>query len=186
MNKKVAKRVACFAAASLIVFSGTSVIAADGKLRRHIRQSCVLKVGRSTKELAYRALSAKEAAVKETGTEPGTAQLAEKLGCSEKQVREALDAIADPVSLYEPVFGCDGDELYLSDRLADADGESWLDRIALREALKHCTRREKKLLGIRYYLGRTQTEAAAELGVSQAQISRLERGAIEKLRKFMD
>ena len=167
-------------------FSTYAVPMIAGELRRHIRQSCVLKVGRSTKELAYRALSAKEAAVKETGTEPGTAQLAEKLGCSEKQVREALDAIADPVSLYEPVFGCDGDELYLSDRLADADGESWLDRIALREALKHCTRREKKLLGIRYYLGRTQTEAAAELGVSQAQISRLERGAIEKLRKFMD
>ena len=98
---------------------------------------------------------------------------------------EALDAISDPLSLYEPVFGQDGDEIYLYDRIADENGETWMDKIALYDAMKHCSSREAKILYIRYYRGKTQTEAAAELGVSQAQISRIEKSALQKLRKYM-
>lgn len=166
-------------------FSTYAVPMIDGEIRRHLRQSCVLKVGRSTKDLAYRALSVKERLAKARGSEPDAAAIAAELRRDEADVREALDAIADPVSLFEPAGGQDYDDLCLSDRIADSGGEEWIDRIALREALKHCTPREKKLISIRYYLGRTQTEAAAELGVSQAQICRLEHGAIDKLKKFM-
>ena len=167
-------------------FSTYAVPMIDGEIRRYLRQSCVLKVGRSTKDLAYRALTAKEQLSKSNGSEPDTAEIASFLGRDEADVRRALDAIADPLSLYEPAGGQDGDDISLSDRIADSDGEDWIDRIALKEALKKCTPREKRLLSIRYYLGRTQTEAAAELGISQAQICRLERGAIDKLRKNME
>ena len=166
-------------------FSTYAVPMIEGELRRHMRQSCVLKVGRRTKELAYKALSLRDASLKQTGEEPSPRELSLALGCTEAELREALCAISDPLSLYEPVYSRDGDELYLSDKLEAPDGDAWFEGIALREALRHCTGREKKLLGIRYRLGKTQTEAASRLGVSQAQISRLERGAIEKLRKYM-
>ena len=168
-------------------FSTYAVPMIDGEIRRYLRQSCVLKVGRSTKDLAFRALSVKEQLSKKNGAEPDTSAIAEALGRDEADVRRALDAIADPLSLYEPVNVNDGgDDISLSDRIADCCGEDWIDRIALKEALKKCTPREKKLISIRYYLGRTQTEAAAELGISQAQICRLEHGAIDKLRKNME
>ena len=168
-------------------FSTYAVPMIDGEIRRYLRQSCVLKVGRSTKDLAFRALSVKEQLSKKNGAEPDTSAIAESLGRDEADVRRALDAIADPLSLYEPVNVNDGgDDISLSDRIADCCGEDWIDRIALKEALKKCTPREKKLISIRYYLGRTQTEAAAELGISQAQICRLEHGAIDKLRKNME
>ena len=167
-------------------FSTYAVPMIDGEMRRHLRQNCVLKVGRSTKDLAYRALTVREELSKEKGSEPDTAAVAAALGKDEAEVRDALDAIADPMSLFDPVSSPDGEGPCLSDRLADADGEEWIDRIALNEALRHCTERETALLHLRYYIGRTQTEAAAELGVSQAQISRLEKSAIEKLKKYME
>ena len=131
-----------------------------GEIRRYLRDSCALKVGRSTKDLAYRALTAKEE-LKRSGSEPDNAAIAEYLGCSEKDVDEALGAISDP------------------------EGDSWIDGIALKEALRHCTKREAEILRIRYYNGKTQTEAAMQAGVSQAQISRIEKSALQKLRKYM-
>ena len=155
-----------------------------GEIRRCLRDGCALKVGRSTKDLAYKALSAKEELSK-AGTEPDDEAVAAYLGRRPEDVARALEAISDPLSIYEPLPSCEGEELTLSDRIADAEGDSWIDRIALREALKHCTRREAEILRIRYYRGKTQTEAAAETGVSQAQISRIEKAALEKLRKYM-
>ena len=166
-------------------FSTYAVPMIAGEIRRYIRESCALKVGRSTKDVAYRALSVREEMIKDTGAEPDIKTIAEAMGCDPARVSEALDAIADPVSLYEPVFGQDGDELFLSDRIADDDDGAWMDMIALKDALRKCTPREEKILKIRYYRGKTQTEAAAELGVSQAQISRIEKAALQKLKKNM-
>ena len=155
-----------------------------GEIRRYLRDGCALKVSRSMKDLAYRALSAKEELAR-SGAEPDGKAVAAYLGCREKDVARALDAISDPVSIYEPLQSCDGDDLTVCDRLSDPDGDSWIDKIALKEALRHCTRREAEILRIRYYRGKTQTEAAAETGVSQAQISRIEKAALEKLKKYM-
>ncbi len=156
-----------------------------GEIRRYMRESCALKVGRSVKDTAYRALSVREELSKTAGEEPDIKTIAKAMGCEPAKVAEALDAISDPISLYEPVCSQDGDELLLSERIADDDGELWIDKIALYEAVKRCTPKEAKLLTIRYYNGKTQTEAAAELGVSQAQISRMEKSALLKLKKYM-
>ena len=166
-------------------FSTYAVPMIAGEIRRFLRESCALKVGRSTKDIAYKALSARDEISKNTGKEPDVKDIAAVLGCEPERVSEAIDAIADPVSLYEPVFGQDGDEIYLCDRIADENGELWMDKIALYDAMKHCSEREAKILRIRYYRGKTQTEAAAELGVSQAQISRIEKSALQKLKKYM-
>jgi RNA polymerase sporulation-specific sigma factor len=155
-----------------------------GEMRRYLRDGCALKVGRSTKDLAYRALSAREELAR-AGKEPDNEAIAAYLGCGAKDVCQALEAISDPLSIYEPFPSCDGEDLTLSDRIADSDGDSWIDRIALKEALRRCTRREAEILRLRYYNGKTQTEAAAEAGVSQAQISRIEKAALEKLKKYM-
>ena len=165
--------------------SYTSVPMIVGEIRRYLRESCALKVGRSVKDTAYRALTVREELAKKTGEEPDIKTVAKVMGCDPSKVAEALDAISDPISLYEPVCAQDGDELLLSDRIADDDGELWIDKIALYEAVKHCTPKEARLLKIRYYRGKTQTEAAAELHVSQAQISRIEKSALQKLKKYM-
>ena len=166
-------------------FSTYAVPMIAGEIRRYLRESCALKVGRSTKDIAYKALSARDELAKKSGGEPSVSDIAAMLDCEPSRVAEALDAISDPLSLYEPVFGQDGDEIYLYDRIADENGETWMDKIALYDAMKHCSAREAKILQIRYYRGKTQTEAAAELGVSQAQISRIEKSALQKLRKYM-
>lgn len=166
-------------------FSTYAVPMIAGEIRRYLRESCALKVGRSTKDIAYKALSVRDEISKRTGAEPELADIASAVGCEPSRVSEALDAIADPLSLYEPVYGTDGDEIYLCERIADENGELWMDKIALYDAMKHCTAKEAKILQIRYYRGKTQTEAAAELGVSQAQISRIEKTALQKLKKYM-
>ena len=166
-------------------FSTYAVPMIAGEIRRYLRESCALKVGRSTKDIAYKALSARDELSKKTGAEPELSDVAAAIGCEPSRVAEALDAIADPLSLYEPVFGQEGDEIYLSERIADENSELWMDKLALYDALKRCTAREAKILRIRYYRGKTQTEAAAELGVSQAQISRIEKAALQKLKKYM-
>ena len=166
-------------------FSTYAVPMIAGEIRRYLRESCALKVGRSTKDIAYKALSARDELSKKNGCEPELSDIAAAVGCETSRVTEALDAIADPLSLYEPVFGQDGDEIYLSERIADESGDLWMDKIALYDAMKHCNTREAKILHIRYYRGKTQTEAAAELGVSQAQISRIEKSALQKLKKYM-
>lgn len=166
-------------------FSTYAVPMIAGEIRRYLRESCALKVGRSTKDIAYKALSVRDELTKRTGREPELSDIAAAVGCDTARVAEALDAISDPLSLYEPVYGADGDEIYLSDRIADESGDAWLDRLALYDAMKHCSTREAKILQIRYYRGKTQTEAAEELGVSQAQISRIEKSALQKLKKYM-
>ena len=134
------------------------------------------------KDLAFRALKAREELSALYGREPTPEEIAGSIERDVREVREALDAVAEPLSLSEPA----GDEAYgLMDKLADDSDEGWIDRIALEDALKGCTKRERRVIYLRYYKGRTQQETARELSVSQAQISRIERSASERLKKAL-
>ena len=156
-----------------------------GEIRRYLRDNNAVRISRSVRDLAYRALSAREELMREKEGEPTVAEIAAKLGEKKENVLRAMEAIVEPVSLYEPVYSEGGDSIYLMDQLSDTSGgdESWLESIALKEAMKKLTERERKIIDMRYYLNKTQMEIASEIGISQAQVSRLEKGALEKMRK---
>ena len=137
------------------------------------------------RDLAYRALQAKEEISKDTGSEPSIEKIAERLGEKKEDVVIALEAITEPVSLYEPVFNDSGDSIYIMDQISDnsSTDEAWVEDIALRDAMKKLNEREKKIIDMRYFQSRTQSEIAKEIGISQAQVSRLEKSALERIRK---
>ena len=170
-----------------VKFSTYAVPMILGELRRYLRDSSSLRVSRSVRDLAYKALQAREELLSEKESEPSADEIAEKLGVSRESVSGAMEAIVEPMSIYEPVYNEGGDSLYVIDQLSDtASGdEGWLENIALREALKHLNERERTIIGMRYYANRTQTQIAEAIGISQAQVSRLEKGALEKMRKEM-
>ena len=170
-----------------VKFSTYAVPMILGELRRYLRDSGSVRVSRSIRDLAYRALQAREAVQSERGEEPTVEEIAEKLGVEKEPVLRAMEAIVEPMSIYEPVYNEGGDSLYVIDQLSDqgSGDEAWLENIALKEALKHLSERERTIIGMRYYGNRTQTEIAGEIGISQAQVSRLEKGALEKMRKCM-
>jgi RNA polymerase sporulation-specific sigma factor len=144
-------------------------------------------VSRGIRDLAYRALGVREQIVRDEQREPSIKEIAQKLSADEKLVGEAMEAIVEPVSLFDSVYGEGDDAMFVIDRLAD-EGESddlWVENITLGEAMKKLTPKEKNIIERRFYKGRTQMEIAEEIGISQAQVSRLEKGAIEKLRKYM-
>jgi len=144
-------------------------------------------VSRSLRDLAYRALAAREKLAAGLMRDPTAAEIAAEIGESEKAVAEALEAIVEPVSIYESVYSDGEDSVYVIDKLCDTgeSDESWIEDIALKEALKKLNEREKKIIALRYYAGRTQMEIAEEIGISQAQVSRLEKGALERMRREM-
>ena len=156
-----------------------------GEIRRYLRDNNAVRISRSVRDLAYRALSAREDLMREKEGEPTVADIAARLGEKKENVLRAMEAIVEPVSLYEPVYSEGGDSIYLMDQLSDTSGgdESWLESIALKEAMKKLTERERRIIDMRYYLNKTQMEIASEIGISQAQVSRLEKGALEKMRK---
>ncbi len=156
-----------------------------GEVRRYLRDNNSIRVSRSVRDLAYRALKAKEALSDTLGREPTLQEIAARMGCSAEQVGAALEAIVEPVSLFEPVYNDGGDSIYVMDQISDPSGtdEAWLDNIALREAVKKLTEREKKIIRMRFFQGKTQMEIAADIGISQAQVSRLEKGALARLKK---
>ena len=158
-----------------------------GELRRYLRDSSSVRVSRSVRDLAYKALQVREELIGEKESEPTCDEIAQRLGVKRESVSRAMDAIAQPMSIYEPVYNEGGDSLYVIDQLSDTSSgdESWLENIALRDALKHLSDREKRVIGMRYYGNRTQSEIACEIGISQAQVSRVEKGALEKLRRQM-
>ena len=140
------------------------------------------------RDLAYKALQTKEAISRSEQREAGVAEIAKCLGVSEKAVGEAMEAIVEPISIFDSVYGDGEDTVYVIDKLAD-ESESddvWVENISLKEALKKLNPREKNIIERRFYKGRTQMEIADEIGISQAQVSRLEKGAIDKLRRYMD
>ena len=156
-----------------------------GEVRRYLRDNNSIRVSRSVRDLAYRALKAKEALSDTLGREPTLQEIAARMGCPAEQVGAALEAIVEPVSLFEPVYNDGGDSIYVMDQISDPSGtdEAWLDNIALREAVKKLTEREKKIIRMRFFQGKTQMEIAADIGISQAQVSRLEKGALARLKK---
>ena len=170
-----------------VKFSTYAVPMIIGEVRRYLRDNNSIRVSRSMRDLAYRALTAREELMRESANEPTAQAIADKLGENKLSVIRAMEAIVEPISLYEPVFNESGDSLYVIDQLSDTSEseETWHENVALSEALKTLGPREKNIIIRRFYDNRTQTEVANEIGISQAQVSRLEKGAILKLRKCM-
>lgn len=168
-----------------VKFSTYAVPMIIGEVRRYLRDNSSLHVTRSVRDLAYRALQTKERLAL-SGCDISLAAVAEELGEKESDIKRALEAISEPLSLYEPVYNDGGDSIYLMDQLSDErSDEAWLEAIALREAVKGLGKREQSIINMRYYSGKTQIEIAAEIGISQAQVSRLEKGAFERIRRNM-
>ncbi|MBE6629151.1 MAG: RNA polymerase sporulation sigma factor SigG [Ruminococcaceae bacterium] len=168
-----------------VKFSTYAVPMIIGEIRRYLRDNNAIRISRSVRDLAYRAMQVREELIARKESEPTVDEIAARLGEKREAVLHAMEAIVEPISLYEPVTNEGGDSLYLMDQLADTSGgdEAWLENIVLREAMKVLSEREKKIINLRFYNNKTQMEIADEIGISQAQVSRLEKGALEKMRK---
>jgi RNA polymerase sporulation-specific sigma factor len=168
-----------------VKFSTYAVPMIIGEIRRYLRDNNAIRISRSVRDLAYRALGAREELMGDNQNEPTPAQIAEKIGESREAVVRAMEAIIEPMSLYEPIYSENGDSLYVIDQLADTNSsdEMWLENIALAEALEHLGERERRIISLRFFMNKTQMEIAEEIGISQAQVSRLEKGALERMRK---
>ena len=171
-----------------VQFSTYGVPMIAGELRRFLRDHSALRVSRSMRDTAYRVLQAKEKLLASTGREPSVEALSAETGIARSEIVFAMDAICEPVSLYEPVFGDGGESACIMDQIGDTKNgdEQWLEQIALEEAVSRLSPRERRILALRFYDGRTQTEVAREIGISQAQVSRLEKGAIGRIKKELD
>lgn len=166
-------------------FSTYAVPMIIGEIRRYLRDNSVIRVSRSMRDTAYRALKVKEDFLREHQREPTVDEIAARLEMKKSEVVFALDAILGPVSLFEPVWGEEGDTLCVMDQVGDPKNtdEQWLERIAMKEAIQSLPEREQKIVRMRFFEGRTQMEVAQEIHISQAQVSRLEKGALERIRK---
>ncbi len=170
-----------------VEFSTYAVPMILGEIRRFLRDNNSIRVSRSVRDLAYRALQTREKLAATMDRDPTAAEIAEAMDEKPEAVSQALDAIAEPVSLYEAVYSDGDDSIFLMDQLADetSTDDMWLEDIALQEAIAGLGERERKIIQLRYYKGKTQMEIASEIGISQAQVSRLEKGAFERIRKQM-
>ena len=168
-----------------VKFSTYGVPMIVGEIRRYLRDNSVMRVSRSMRDTAYKVLQAKEKYIAEHQREPTVEEIAKILDLKREDVVFSLDAIVDPVSLYEPVYSDGGDTICVMDQVKDTKNtdESWLENIALKEAIKKLTDREKRILSLRFFEGKTQMEVSAEVGISQAQVSRLEKNAINQIKK---
>ena len=166
-------------------FSTYGVPMIVGEIRRYLRDNSALRVSRSMRDTAYKVLQAKEQYLSEHQKEPTIDEISKILGLRREDVVTALDAIMDPVSLFDPVYSDGGDALCVMDQVRDAKNtdDSWRERIALKEAISRLGERERKILAMRFFQGKTQMEVSAEVGISQAQVSRLEKNAINQIRK---
>ena len=166
-------------------FSTYGVPMIIGEIRRYLRDNSAIRVSRSMRDTAYRVLQVRDRYLAEHQKEPTVEQIAQELEIPREEVVFAMDAIVDPVSLYEPVYSDGGDAICVMDQVRDTKNtdEDWTDRIALKEAMKRLDPRERRILSLRFYEGKTQMEVSAEVGISQAQVSRLEKGAIDAMRK---
>ena len=166
-------------------FSTYGVPMIVGEIRRYLRDNSSLRVSRSMRDTAYKVLQAKEKYISEHQKEPTIEEIAKILEIKREEVVFALDAIVDPVSLYEPVYDHGGDTICVMDQVKDSKNtdESWLEQIALKEAMNRLSDRERKILNLRFFEGKTQMEVSAEVGISQAQVSRLEKNAISQIKK---
>jgi len=179
------KAVQNFDATKEVRFSTYGVPMIAGEIRRYLRDNSPIRVSRSVRDLAYRILQCKEQLLLEQGREPTMEQIAQKMELPVSEVVGAMDAIAAPISLYEPVYSDSGDPLTVMDQVRDTRNtdDKWLEQIALRDAVGRLGEREKQILALRFQEGRTQMEVAREIGISQAQVSRLEKNALSSIRK---
>ena len=158
-----------------------------GEIRRYLRDNSALRVSRSMRDTAYRVLKARETLLAETQREPTVEQIAQYLSIPREDVVFAVDALSDPVSLYEPLYADSGDTVCVMDQVRDEKNtdEGWLDRIALKDAISHLDDRQRSILALRFCQGKTQMEVSTEIGISQAQVSRLEKNALTAIKKNM-
>lgn len=164
-------------------FSTYAVPMISGELRRYLRDNNSIRVSRSTRDLAYRAMQVRESLQNGSEREPTAMEIAKVLGVPKSEVVFALESISEPVSIYEPVYSNSGDVLYMLDQLGDrSSDEGWIDELMLREAIQMLSDREKNILYLRFYQGKTQVEVAQEIGISQAQVSRLEKSALNRIK----
>lgn len=168
-----------------VKFSTYGVPMIVGEIRRYLRDNSSMRVSRSMRDTAYKVLQAKEAYLAKHQKEPTVEEIAQIIGIRREDVVFALDAILEPVSLYEPVYSESGDAICVIDQVKDNKNtdERWTERIALKEAVGHLTERERKILSMRFFQGKTQMEVSTEIGISQAQVSRLEKNALRQIRK---
>lgn len=168
-------------------FSTYGVPMIIGEIRRYLRDGSRIKISRSMRDNAYRALTAREKLTAQLQREPTVEEIAKEIDLPREDVIFALDAIADPVSLYDPVFQEGGDAICVMDQVQDvrSTDDSWLDQISMKQAMQQLSPREKRILALRFYDGKTQMEVSAEVGISQAQVSRLEKGVLEKIKRCM-
>ena len=166
-------------------FSTYGVPMIIGEIRRYLRDNSAMRVSRSMRDTAYKVLQTKEAFLAQHQREPTVEEIAAAMGVKREEVVAALDAIVDPVSLYEPVYDHEGDTICVMDQVKDAKNtdERWLERIALKEAISRLSERERHILDLRFFQGKTQMEVSAEVGISQAQVSRLEKSALKQIRR---
>ena len=155
-----------------------------GEVRRHLRDNSYIRVSRSIRDIAYKAMQAKEELTNRLDREPTVEELSMELNIPKENIVLALEAIVEPVSLYEPVFSDGSDTIYVMDQISDNNSDmNWLEEIAIKDAMDGLSEREKRILSMRFYVGKTQVEVAREIGISQAQVSRIEKGALEQIKK---
>ncbi len=167
-----------------VKFSTYGVPMIIGEVRRFLRDNNPIRVSRSMRDTAYHAMQIKEMLTNKNGEEPTVEEIAKEMEVPKEQVVLALEAIVEPVSLYEPVFSDGSDTVYVMDQVGDKRTDSdWLEEIALKESIRKLSDREKKILGLRFFKGKTQMEVAEEIGISQAQVSRIEKGALDTIKR---
>lgn len=170
-----------------VKFSTYAVPMIIGEIRRYLRDNNQIRVSRSLRDIAYKALKAKEEYINKHSKEPTIDELSKILELSKEEVVFALESIQDPISLHEPAYNDGTDTIFVMDQVKDTKNtdEHWLENIALSEAMKRLSDREKHIISLRFFSGRTQMEVADEIGISQAQVSRLEKGALERMKKYI-
>ncbi len=176
-----------FDASLNVKFSTYAVPMIIGEIRRYLRDNNSIRVSRSLRDTAYKAISARELYMKKNLKEPTICELSEEIGVPKEEIVMAMDAIQSPVSLYDPVYTEGGDTLYVMDQISDKKSreENWVEDIAIKEAMKRLGERERYIVELRFYEGKTQMEVAQEIGISQAQVSRLEKSALKNMRGYL-
>ena len=170
-----------------VKFSTYAVPMIIGEIRRYLRDNNSIRVSRSLRDIAYKAIYTRESYTKEHQREPTIAEIAEETGIDKEMIVYAMDAIQNPVSLFEPVYTEGGDTLYVMDQISDKKNreEKWIENLSLREAMQRLSDRERNIIEMRFYEGKTQMEVAEEVGISQAQVSRLEKTALKSMKNFL-
>ena len=170
-----------------VKFSTYAVPMIMGEIRRFLRDNSSIRVSRSIKDTAYKAIYMKESIMKKECREPSLAEVAKEVGVSKEEIVYALDAIQNPMSLYDPVYSDGEDTLYVMDQISDKKNkeENWVERLSLSEAMKQLNKREFEIIALRFFEGKTQMEVAEMIGISQAQVSRLEKNALNVMKRFL-